>query len=420
MRPRFHFTSQSGWINDPLGLTYDRGTYHLFFQYVPGQVTWDPRVHWGHATSSDLLRWEERSVALAPDADDDGCWSGSVVVDDDGSATIFYTAVKVPDVAVGRVRTARSSGGDWGGWTKGEVIVELPPDVQALAFRDPYVFRDDAGVAGSAGWRMLLGAGLSDGTAAVLAYASTDLASWEYAGVLAERPGTLREPAWTGTIWECPQFFPLGDRHVLVVSVWADDVLHNVSYAVGDYRDGRFDAHTWRRLTYGPAYYAGAAFVDEHGERGLISWLRGIADPGGHWAGALSVPHLLRLDGDLVVAEPHPRVRDLRREPADESAASGLDLEWTPPAGGSGRVVVTDDAGTPVVEVRVADGTLAVVGGHREPELMPYDGGPVRGLLDGPVLELFTSTGVLAASVPAMPRPGIRAEGGELRWWRLA
>ena len=65
-RPLLHFTTRAGWINDPLGLTFHDGRYHLFFQYVPGSTEWAADQRWGHATSDDLLHWTERPVALAP------------------------------------------------------------------------------------------------------------------------------------------------------------------------------------------------------------------------------------------------------------------------------------------------------------------------------------------------------------------
>ena len=81
-RPEFHFTPTKGWINDPYGLVFHGGVYHLFFQYVPDSVTWASNCHWGHATSRDLVSWVEQDPAIAPGEDDDGIWSGSLAVDE--------------------------------------------------------------------------------------------------------------------------------------------------------------------------------------------------------------------------------------------------------------------------------------------------------------------------------------------------
>jgi beta-fructofuranosidase len=85
-RPAFHFTPRAGWVNDPLGLTYHGGRYHLFYQFVPGQTVWSPQCRWGHAVSDDLLTWTELDVVLEPGDGDGGCWSGALVTAADGQA----------------------------------------------------------------------------------------------------------------------------------------------------------------------------------------------------------------------------------------------------------------------------------------------------------------------------------------------
>lgn len=414
-RPRLHLTAAGGWVNDPLGLTFHDGQYHLFFQHVPAAPEWAPSCHWGHATSPDLLRWSERPVALLPGGGDDGCWSGSIAVPEDGRPVLFYTSVSVPGFSIGRVRTARPVDGSWDAWVKQDVVARLPPGVDAVTFRDPYVYRD------SDRWRMLVGAGLADGTATALGYVSDDLESWEYDGPLASRSTHETDPVWTGSLWECPQLFPLGDASVLVVSVWDADVLHHVACAVGSAADGRFTPDTWQRLTYGPCYYAGSAFSDEDGCRGLVLWLQGIRDPDGQWTGALSLPHRLELDGRTVRSTPHPHL-DAYRSPSPagpDDLAYAADIEWTP--AGNAPLVFHTEHGTPALEVRAGAGELtvapAVTGSGWS---MPWAPGPVRLVLDGPVLEVFTASGVMAVPVAAVGSP-LRpvCGGGSLRWWPL-
>ncbi len=195
---------------------------------------WDPGCHWGHATSGDLLRWEEQEVAIAPGDGDEGCWSGSVVLPPGRDPVLFYTSVCAPDLGVGTVRTARPRAGTWAGWTKQGQVAGPPNGVPVEMFRDPHVFADGDG------WRMLVGAGLTGGRAAVLGFTSPDLEAWTYDGVVAERSVDEHDPMWTGSCWECPQLFTLGDRHVLLVSVWHAHELQHVAYAVGDFVDGRF------------------------------------------------------------------------------------------------------------------------------------------------------------------------------------
>lgn len=425
-RPQLHHTAAQGWVNDPLGLTFHEGVYHLFFQYVPDQTDWAAHCHWGHATSTDLLHWTERPPALVPGDGDDGCWSGSVVSPADGGPVMFYTAVSVPDFAVGRVRRARPGDPGWEHWVKEGVVARLPAEVEARMFRDPFVFRDGDG------WRMLVGAGLPDGTATALTYSSPDLYEWVYDGRLAERSTHLDAPVWTGALWECPQLFPLGDRHVLVVSVWSGDELHHVAYAVGDYRDGRFEPRSWGRLSHGPSYYAASAFLDEAGRRGLVYWLRAVADPGAGWAGALSVPHVLSLDGDRLVAAPHPNLAALRRAAqtgvgSDEPGP--VDIEWSPDDDAPAvlRLDTSDGTsdGAAVAELRLADSLLTVTRRGPAPEeswSMPCGSGPVRVLVDGPVVEVFADGAVLAfplAGPAGAVRPVVVDGGGALDWWLL-
>jgi len=379
-RPLFHFTARRGWLNDPYGVTFHDGRYHLFFQHVPDGVAWRPQVHWGHAVSDDLVHWTELPHALAPGDGDDGIWSGSVVRTEAGEGRIFYTSVRSESWRLGAVRTARPGDADWVEWHKSDVVAVPPDDLDLVEFRDPFVLREEGG------WRMVVGAGALDGTGLVLSWTSADLETWRYDGVLASRSGSEVDPVWTGTAWECPQLFPLGGSWVLVVSVWAEDVTRFEAYAVGDLVEGRFVARAWHRLTYGPAHYAGSAFVDQQGQRCLLHWLRGVADPSGRWAGAHSVPHVLRLDGDRVVAEPHPAVTG-----AVQPVLPGRHYDL-----GDASLQLDRDE----VTVRTGADSFTV----------PCHDGPVQLLVDGQVVEVFGPQGV-AGFVVGLRRPG---SGGRL------
>lgn len=391
MRPRFHFTAPRGWINDPHGITFRDGRYHLFFQSIPDSTQWRADCRWGHAVSTDLLTFEVLPDVLVPGDGDDGVWSGSLAIDDAGEATIFYTSVTIPDVALGRVRTARPADDGWVTWKKGPVVAESPPG--ATSFRDPVVTRDGDG------WRMLVGTSIADSAAAAV-YVSADLDEWVPAGLMASRESGNRDPVWTGSLWECPQLFELDDRHVLVTSVWDAGELFYTAYGVGELRDGEFVAETWRRLTYGDSYYAPSYFRDADGRACLMFWLRGVS--GDAWEGAHSVPHVLRLEGSTLVATPHP-VLD-RRRGGIRNQVEGLaaDVTWQD----GGRLVV-ESAGRSVAGLSVADGALELTVGEKV-WAMPFAGGEVRLVIDGPVLEVSTRSGVMAAA--------IRPQGTSLRF----
>ena len=280
MRPEFHFTAASGWINDPHGITYRDGEYHAFFQHVPDRTDWAPNCHWGHALGADLLSLRELPVAIAPGDGDGGIWTGSLVTGGDGETRIFYTSTSEPDIGIGRIRVATPVDDDWISWTKGPVVVDAPADLNLIAYRDPFL-REDAD-----GWRMFVGAGDAEGTAMALTYRSTDLDGWEYEGVALARSTTETRDVWMGALWECPQLIDVDGHAVMVSSVWDDDVLHYAGYAIGTYADGTFTATRWGRLTYGDSYYAPSFYRDSAGRPCLSFWMRGVADIADGWAGA--------------------------------------------------------------------------------------------------------------------------------------
>ena len=402
-RPAFHFTADEGWINDPLGVTWKDGQYHLFYQYVPGRTTWASNCHWGHATSPDMIAWTEQGVAVAPGDGDDGVWSGSIVTGAGGAATMFYTSVTEPDLGIGTVRTATPDDASWNSWTKGPKLMTAP-DLGVVAYRDPFVFRDGGQ------WRMFVGAGLEGGTAAAVSYSSPDLSQWTLDGIAAQRSGTETEPVWTGTMWECPQLFEIGGSHVLVTSIWEDDVLHYVAYGVGSYSDGRFSARSWGQLSYGKSYYAPSFFRDKDGAPSLIFWVRGVISPEGQWASALSIPHTLTLDGDTLVAAPHadlagysgPGHLELAGPDAFEAMLDGgADLECSVTAGTV--ISLATPQGSLATLRHDGDGIEVTVPGNADftDAFFPADeGSGLRVIIDAGVLELSGRQGIMAVPLP--------------------
>jgi beta-fructofuranosidase len=394
-RPRFHFTPTTGWINDPHGITFRDGGYDVFFQYVPDAV-WRPDCRWGHARGGDLLSLRELPIAIAPGEGDDGVWTGSLVVDDGGGVRAFYTSISIPEFGIGRVRTAVPAGEDWITWEKGPVVVEAPDGLDLVAFRDPFVRREGDR------WRMFVGAGGRDGTAMALTYVCEDgLGTWRYDGVALRRSTDEVDPVWTGSLWECPQVFPIGDRWAMVSSVWDADRLHYVVYALGLYAEGRFDAETWGRLTYGPSYYAPSLFFDREQRPCLSFWMRGIADAGAGWAGAHSVPHLLSLAGDRLRAMPHPDIERYQQGSTGGAVPAGVqavDISWDPTPGD--RLAVSRGPGE-VATFECRDGELGVRIGQSGWTVPGGDA--VRIIVDGPVLEVATERANFGAAIPTPP-----------------
>jgi beta-fructofuranosidase len=423
-RPGHHVSVPAGWINDPLGVTWhegpEGGRYELFYQLNPDAPVWAPACRWGQMSAPDLVRWRDPRIALEPGPHETGCWSGSVVVDD-GVPVIVYTSVLADDPGLGRIALATGDA-DWDRWTRdaaGPVIAAPSPDQGFAHVRDPFVWRHGDG------WGMVVGAGSTAGRPSVLQYSSPDLRRWRADGVLAE-PEPAR-PGPGGTVWECPQLFGLDGSWVLLVSVW-DDVPGGVACAIGDYDGLRFTPRVWHRLAADPLY-ATTTFLDAAGRRCAFSWVQESGPAPGDWAGALTVPWLLALDGDRVVVRPHPDVDSLRTGVRTDIGARALGpepMEVAPPDGGfdlvlqaatGGRpltltladaqgpllsVVLDPGAGEAVVSVPDSTGTKVplVPGAHGTVDL--------RVLVDASVVEVFPAGGAAAAA-------RLRRSGGRLR-----
>jgi beta-fructofuranosidase len=323
LRPQYHLLPAKNWMNDPNGPLHWNGQYHMFFQYNPHAAVWGD-MHWAHAVSEDMIHWRHLPVALAPTPtwdDADGCFTGSAV-DDHGTATILYTGVKscAPEQATLRDGThnfrevqclATSSDSQLLTWTKWkQPVIQPPSDPRLTGFRDPFLWRDGDT------WFLGVGSGLSKQGGRVLLYHSKDLRHWEYLHPLASGKWTQKEslnPVDSGEMWECPDFFPLGKKHVLLYST-AGQVL----WETGELDPKELVFHSERRglLDHG-AYYAQKTQLDAKGNRILWGWIpetRPEAEfSAAGWAGCMALPRVLSLnfDGSLEM-QIAPEARALR------------------------------------------------------------------------------------------------------------
>jgi beta-fructofuranosidase len=288
-RPLWHFTPPAGWMNDPNGLAQFRGEYHLFYQYHPFGTDWGP-MHWRHAVSPDLVRWRHLPIALAPSPggpDAGGCFSGSAV-DDGGVLSLVYTGHGPRQV---QCLATSADGRVFAKHAANPVLSSPPEGFPAADFRDPKVWRAEGR------WWMVAGS-KRDGRGAALLFESGDLRRWSFKAVAAESDGTL------GTMWECPDLFALGDRQVLVVSPEGLD-RRQALVLVGrlDYGTGRFVIESRHVADHGFDFYAPQSFEDAKGRRVAIGWMDSWATKSWPtkawgWAGAMTVPRLLRLSTD--------------------------------------------------------------------------------------------------------------------------
>lgn len=307
-RPQYHFLPAANWMNDPNGPIYHKGQYHLFYQYNPNGAFWGT-MHWGHAVSPDMLRWKHLPVALAPDPngpDRDGVFSGSALILN-GTPTIIYTGVK-PETQC--VATSDDQMIRWKKHPANPIIAGPRPDLKAAGFRDPCVWKEKDG------WYLALGSGVRGTGGMVLLYRSSDFVHWTYLHPLFEGkadPQKLSEkdPVGSGEMWECPDFFPLGNRHVLLIST-----MGKVYWYVGKYADQKFTPEANGHVDYG-AYYAAKSFLDKQNNRVLWGWLperrskEEQMEAG--WSGVMSLPRVLTLGkNNQLLMEPVKGLESLR------------------------------------------------------------------------------------------------------------
>ncbi|HHY83493.1 MAG TPA: glycoside hydrolase family 32 protein [Clostridiales bacterium] len=326
-RPKYHFTPQKNWTNDPNGMFYYKGEYHLFFQHNPNDKVWGP-MHWGHAVSTDLVHWEELPVALEPDSLGT-IFSGCAVVDWENTSG-FQTGQEKVIVAVftqheddnekQSIAYSNDRGRTWVKY-KGNPVVKNPG---IKDFRDPKVFW----YAPSERWTMVLAC-----HDRVRFYSSPDLKSWEYLSEFGQDHGAH------GGVWECPDLFRLNiegnpgeARWVLAVSVsnGAPNGGPGVQYFIGQFDGSTFTCENYESqalwVDYGRDFYAAVTWHhDPFGmERRILlawanNWEYANCIPASSWRGAMSVPRELSLsrtkDGNIIlVQKPVDEIMNLRKK----------------------------------------------------------------------------------------------------------
>jgi fructan beta-fructosidase len=315
-RPQIHFSPKEKWMNDPNGMVYSKGVYHLFFQYFPDSTVWGP-MHWGHATSRDLVHWQQQPIALYPDSLG-YIFSGSAVIDKDNTSGFGKNGI-APMVAIfthhdpkgekeGRNdfqnQSVAYSLDEGKTWTKyaGNPVLKNPG---IKDFRDPKVrwFEKDKK------WIMTLAA-----LDRIDFYSSKDLKTWKKESEFGKDLGGH------GGVWECPDLFPMEYKGK---TVWILIVNINPGGPNGgsatQYFNGNFDGKKFttkqkdtRWLDYGPDEYAGITWSNTGNRKIFLGWMSNwqyaTLVPTQAWRSAMTVPRDLYLDkiGEqyLVISKP--------------------------------------------------------------------------------------------------------------------
>ncbi len=320
-KPLYHYRPKKGWINDPNGLVYFDGYYHLFCQHAPDfEIPGKQPIHWGHARTKDFLTWEELPVGLTPGPevyDAEGCWSGSAIVKD-GVLYLFYASVDGITKAQTISAAFSTDGIHFEKCANNPVIANYPPEGSS-DFRDPAVCCID-GV-----FYCVVASGNPEANAGrLLIYRSKTLTEWEYLGILCE---------WQDSkCTECPSIMPAEDGRVLVTaSILPIGRTHYFSVMYGRFSDGKFTPEYSAEVDKGPDQYAGQAFHDPFGRNLLISWIPGWSYSGfaEKDVGCMSVPRELKLTDGKITAFPVKEVRHLLTDsdPSVKRTADGFVIE---------------------------------------------------------------------------------------------
>jgi beta-fructofuranosidase len=354
----FHFAPAIGWMNDPNGLIHWNGRHHLFYQHNPVSTSFGS-IGWGHASSADLINWQEHPEALRPGSDGtsydaNGCYSGCAIADDEGGVTLIYTGV---DGAMQLPCLARSTQPALEQFEKDAAnpIIEQRPGPEVLAFRDHSVRRH----AGK--WHQAIGGRTRDRGGTIFGYTSIDLRAW-----------TLDRPVLDAArcdipdaVWECPDVFDTGTGTVLILSLMEDETkpfreaVPMVWYATGEWNDGQLKPESTRRLDYGDRLYAPQSYWAADGRRIQFGWIRTDLDPApvGDSLGVMSAPReLVRGQDGQLRATPARELQVLRDaaivvriSPGDTSTTIEL------PGPSNAVEVALDESDAAIAAIRLVD-----------------------------------------------------------------
>ncbi|MFC1889713.1 glycoside hydrolase family 32 protein [Thermodesulfobacteriota bacterium] len=463
-RPQFHFTPAENWMNDPNGLVFHDGEYHLFYQHDPHRpFFWS--IHWGHAVSRDLVHWEHLPVALCPDETLGVPYSGSAVVDRHDTSGLCENPATGDDLCLVAIFT-HHGGADGtekqslafsrdGGRTLalygGNPVL---PNSGEIDFRDPKVFRHEP----TERWIMVLA--VHD---RVRFYGSSDLVDWAYLSDFAP----VGVP---GGVWECPDLFELPVEGEPGRRAWVLQVDINAGLSVGGgapvYFVGDFDGtgftpdRTGARLVdYGADFYAAQSWSDvPDGRRIWIAWMNNwryaLFLPTSPWRGAMTVPRELSLAGAgeevVLLQRPVPEIEALRGDrllSLQQETIDGASDILTGVSGSALEILVeieVKEAARVSIGVRIGEEERTVIGydteagslfldrtrsgrGRFNPRFSARHNAPLslaggvldlRVLVDWSSVEVFAGNGSAVITDLVFPDPGsrgleIHSEGGE-------
>lgn len=319
---KIHFKAPNCWINDPNGFIWYKGWYHLFYQCFPYSAHWG-RMHWGHAVSKDLVNWEEKGIALFPSKTDDrsGCFSGSAIEYKD-KMYIYYTGVNYTEedpeninccindtFTAAQLMITSEDGMKFDNITDKKTVI---PTIEDKKIGDKNHTRDPKVWRGKNAWYMVLGSTV-DKNGRLLFYKSSDLKTWQYLNYC-EKDGF-------GWMWECPDFFEIDGKGVMIFSPMGFFNDGNGYDSVAVCMLSSFDENTgkmelsedYQLFDYGIDLYAPQSTTDEDGNRVVIAWARmpeAVITEKGEWCGMMCIPRIVDIKNNHVYIRPHTNVKN--------------------------------------------------------------------------------------------------------------
>lgn len=299
-RPAYHFQPPANWNNDPNGMFFYDGYYHMFYQHNPYSDEWN-WMHWGHARSKDLVHWEHLPIALWPSVEkgENHCFSGSGYVMDDGKPVLFYTSIGHKNPQHWAAVPEDNALINWQKHSQNPILVMEDHGEQFIDdWRDPYLFRENGET------YMVIGGHPRGEKGSIMLYEALnpELTEWRFLGV----PFSGEEGNW-----ECPNFFKIDEKYVLVYSPHG-----HVEYYIGslDLKNVKFIPETHGVIDNGANwnYYAPNTLQKDDGRRILFGWIPGFKKEQG-WQGAISLPRDLSInDLGRLIQKPVPELTNLR------------------------------------------------------------------------------------------------------------
>lgn len=323
MRPQLHFTAPYHWINDPNGLIYFQGHYHIFYQHFPYANQWGT-MHWGHAITQDFIHYQHLPIALYPskDYDRNGCFSGSAI-EIDNQLYLYYTAIRYAkenpdyvhvqfgddDLRASQALVISQDGLHFDNQNNKQQIIPMIQDAYIGDYRhtrDPKVWKKADGK-----YAMVIGSKVAyenDYCGKALFYESDDGIHFTYKNSYQDND--------IGNMWECPDVMQVDNQYIMIFSPENTDLppkpVSNARYMPIDFDEETLTIHGHGDvpyLDYGLDFYAPQTFLSKDNERMLLGWLRMRKPvPGQEWVGMFIMPRILNYQNGTLYQKLLPEI----------------------------------------------------------------------------------------------------------------